>query len=345
MRLLGYATFILPLLSTNAFAWICEEASLQHFGNRIVLACGVAVSPTLSEARKNAFFDAKEEFDLFCKNSFRCKGNAVELEVKRTDCTTKSPYTCYRALEFTILDKPAPDQDYSSLLEKKEQELSDLYEKIDQIRELQQKAQQVDQAKENLKLYEETKEEKLLSEIGSIRPHVAWESHFKWAAKVGLSYSGKTIQNSSENYDLWGWRLDLERNFNKFLGVGIGAELFSKSTEEQNVSSSSSSSSKKQSLYESNAFFVSLPLTFVSSPSFRLGISPTAIQRTTYLNQTNEKATQSGYGAELYYDYWFNRDSCVYGFSTKAGYQKYEDNGSHTGAGAFNVSLGVMFGI
>jgi hypothetical protein len=96
--------FSVPVIADE---WICTEASSRRTGSQI-LACGVGLGVTESEARNKAFENARTEFSNVCKNSSDCVDHSVILTPKRTSCEVvkngkkQSGYKCYRALVFDI---------------------------------------------------------------------------------------------------------------------------------------------------------------------------------------------------------------------------------------------------
>ena len=93
-------------------AWLCTEAS-SLAENDYFYSCGVAVSPELYQARKQALNNAKDEFNSFCDESYNCKNNEYIITPLRTDCKKKNnQFTCYRGLQYRVLDKK---REYSSM--------------------------------------------------------------------------------------------------------------------------------------------------------------------------------------------------------------------------------------
>ncbi len=123
-------------LKTNSYAnWLCKEASSYQQGDTFY-ACGHAVEPTLSKARESSLNAAKREFDFFCNESHSCKNKAYNIKPMRTDCN-KEPkgYSCYRGLEFIILDKDrviyVNRDEFKGKLKTLEKKVDKLYSKID----------------------------------------------------------------------------------------------------------------------------------------------------------------------------------------------------------------------
>lgn len=137
-------TFIIFTISTNLYAsWLCKEAS-SLAQNDNFYSCGVATSPQLNIARKNALNNAKEEFNSFCTESYQCKNNEYIVSPLRTDCKkVDENYICYRGLEYRILDKK---REYSNMslaelkdeVGRKEKELISIQERIDNTKKLSQ---------------------------------------------------------------------------------------------------------------------------------------------------------------------------------------------------------------
>lgn len=131
--------WITPLYAS----WLCKEASSKA-ENDYFYSCGVASSQSLNEARKNALNNAKDEFNSFCDESYNCKNNEYIITPLRTDCAKKNNiFTCYRGIEYRILDEK---RKYSTMslfqLKKeiinKENELSQINDRIGKIEKIEQ---------------------------------------------------------------------------------------------------------------------------------------------------------------------------------------------------------------
>lgn len=93
---------ILVALDAQAADWVChEQASMVR--DTSILACGIGLALTESDAREKALAKAMEEFQSICKVSDNCAGHEVNVVPKRTECqATETGFMCYRAVEFEI---------------------------------------------------------------------------------------------------------------------------------------------------------------------------------------------------------------------------------------------------
>lgn len=128
-------------VQTRADDWICKEASSVRSG-QLVLSCGVGSDKDLDHARKISRDNAIEEFEKICLKSSDCKDFDYKVIPKRSDCELKnSKYTCYRAIEFEILEVKKSDtvidlKVVERQLAQRQQEVNDLQSKIQKINEL-----------------------------------------------------------------------------------------------------------------------------------------------------------------------------------------------------------------
>lgn len=120
--------------NTNA-SWLCKSASSQAVGN-VFYACGHATGTTLIESREDALRAAKREFHAFCDESFFCKDKAYNLSPLRTDCEkVKNLFSCYRGIQYTILDEKRDAQyiskrEISDLIEEQRAELKQIKRRV-----------------------------------------------------------------------------------------------------------------------------------------------------------------------------------------------------------------------
>lgn len=90
----------------QAEGWLCQEVASQRSGN-VVRSCGVGLGADENAARRDAFENARTEFNALCSASTDCDGHEVSVYPERTSCEPESGggYKCYRLLVFTIGDK------------------------------------------------------------------------------------------------------------------------------------------------------------------------------------------------------------------------------------------------
>ncbi len=133
--------FIILLPFTSHASWLCREASSKAQDNTFY-ACGHAEEQTLSEAREKSLIAAKREFHSFCNESRNCRDYAYNITPMRTDCNIKNgKYSCYRGLEYTILNEKKSSKYVSKvelrvLLEEKVRELKDIHRDIKNLERL-----------------------------------------------------------------------------------------------------------------------------------------------------------------------------------------------------------------
>ena len=140
---------ILFLQQSTYANWLCKEASSKA-ENDYFYSCGVASSKDLNQARKTALNNAKAEFNSFCNESYNCKNNEYIITPLRTDCTKKNnTFTCFRGIEYRILDEK---RKYSTMslfqlkkeIQTKQNELSEINDRIGKIEKLEQIKSNID---------------------------------------------------------------------------------------------------------------------------------------------------------------------------------------------------------
>lgn len=214
MQNLIRCTLLLFLLSLNSHAsWLCREAS-SLAENDYFYACGVASSSDLFEARKRALLNAKHEFNSICNDSYNCKNKEYIITPLRTDCNKRDEvHTCYRGLQFRILDKERKDTNLSVFQLK-----SEIIKRQNEIKNLERK-------EENLKALSEVKElpksEKIILSLEE------YKSDYNQKIKEGLFglnvfYTKVSFDNHSES--LFGIGANYESFFFKDI-VGLKGNL------------------------------------------------------------------------------------------------------------------------
>lgn len=335
-------TILLFLYSTVASAddWVCTQAAGLSYGNTY-LSCGVASDPDLGTARLNSFKQAKDEFNEFCSSSFQCKGHAVDIEVKRTDCKFDgSSYRCFRAISFHIGSRkiePIGENEYQEKIKETEQELSKLYSMLDQVQELKKKENEAEKLKELLDQYDDNKENEILVQAEQLRAGYdsKKQAHLDWVLKAAWSYSSSI--NNDQNSELWSLQLELEKNVSSWLAVAIATEQLGSSHNDDNLPVSDYRE------VTSSTYSISVPISFTSGLNSKTYILPEYGYRSSSIEGGNDY-NQKFYGASLGMDGWANQTSVIWGFYGRIGARKYTDVDQVKGKTAVQISLGFMFG-
>jgi hypothetical protein len=205
----------ISLLTLSAHAdWLCKEASSTR-SEHIITTCGVGSSNTLEEARSKSRESAIEEFKRLCQLSDDCRENDYRVTPMRTDCELKDgSQTCYRALEFQILNGKRKDvhldlNDLESEVQEKNREINDLEVKIDRVKALK-NAEAESQAKNaelkelESKLNEEEAKTLKLEDLASKDTVAAGEytyfhQTYRSSVKVSLKYWNGNLSSEKES--------------------------------------------------------------------------------------------------------------------------------------------------
>lgn len=115
MRITILVGILSLFFSTTAFAsenWLCTEDSAQRNGH-IIIACGAGLGKTEGDAREDAAFRAKKEFNAICEQSLECRGHETEVEPTRSTCEPiGGGFTrCYRGFRYQVLEEMKPVQE------------------------------------------------------------------------------------------------------------------------------------------------------------------------------------------------------------------------------------------
>lgn len=217
--------------------WLCLEASSQRSGSTVT-SCGVGTSTSQEEARVKSRESAVEEFKRLCSLSSDCSGFDYTVVPKRTECFfLNQSFTCYRALEFQILDvkKSQVEIDPKDL----DSQVKDLEIQIRHLNEIKYKEQEVSLKKFELQDLERSLNEKeaeearlkdILVDSGYTYLHETKKNSLKLDLKI---WDGRlTNQNDTEAF------LDFtyERRFKRWFGlqgfIGTGSGNFKNQSDE-----------------------------------------------------------------------------------------------------------------
>lgn len=267
MRFLLLKTLILISSYAHAQDWLCKEASSVRTGNTI-LACGVGTANSLEGARINALRNAKQEFYQVCNASEDCRSKDHRANAKRTDCQKKSEteFTCYRAIEFEILNKDKHDitidvDEVESKIADKQSELRLLRQRLEQQKQLNKLDDQIELTKSQLETDVDALRDKV--DIDSIKNREYGYAHLNKPWSLGFQTFYSSYPSFGESNSALGLGIRVERRFMKQLGLqfdlNYGSDFYSK---EPDNTGTPSTSKIFRGLMTSTEFVVGLPVYF-----------------------------------------------------------------------------------
>lgn len=266
MKLLIIIALLIPGLA-NASDWLCKEASSVRNG-KTILACGVGSANSLEDARSNALKHAKQEFHQVCNASEDCRSRDHKANAKRTDCQKKSEseFTCYRAIEFEILNKDKRDitvdiDAVESQISDKQSELRMLRQRLEQQKQLNKLDEQIEVTKSQLETDVDALKDKV--DIDSIKNREYGYAHLNKPWSLGFQAFYSTYPSFGEANLALGLGIRVERRFMKRLGLqfdlSYGSDFHSK---EPDNTGTPSTSKVFRGLMTSTELVVGLPLYF-----------------------------------------------------------------------------------
>jgi hypothetical protein len=295
MRMFLLKTLICFLGSRLALAdtWLCKEASSVRSGNTI-LACGIGTAISLEDARNNALKSAKQEFHQVCNASEDCRSKDHRANAKRTDCQKKSEteFTCYRAIEFEILNKDKRDitvdiDAVESQIADKQSELRMLRLRLEQQKQLNKLDEQIEVTKSQLETDVDALKDKVNTD--SVKNREYGYSHLNKPWSLGFQTFYSTYPSFSEANSALGIGIRVERRFLKGFGLQIdlnyGSDFYSKDPE---ITGQASSTRTFRGLMAATELAVGFPIYF----GYQIYLKPTV--GTISLSRTDK---QIDYGA------------------------------------------------
>lgn len=297
MRLLLLKTLILFSSFAHAQDWLCKEASSFRTGNTI-LACGIGTGSSLEDARSNALRNAKQEFHQVCNASEDCRSKDHRANAKRTDCSKKSEteYTCYRAIEFEILDKDKRDitidiDEVESKIADKQSELRLLRQRLEQQKQLNKLDDQIEVTKSQLETDMDALKDKV--DIDSIKNREYGYAHLNKPWSLGFHTFYSSYPSFGEANSALGLGIRAERRFMKRFGLqfdlNYGSDFYSK---EPDNTGTPSTTKVFRGLMTSTELVVGLPIYF----NYQYYLKP--IVGTISLSRTDRQIDYSVLGAK-----------------------------------------------
>jgi len=144
MIAIALAINIWSVQDSMAYEWICNEESSVRTGNQY-LACGVAIAPTESLARRKALVNAKQEFQEICAESKDCRSKRKNAEPLRTTCKklSENQFKCYRGIRYTLLAEQDEGENLKELSRLRDERLKILEEEVKIRRGLKEKDEKI----------------------------------------------------------------------------------------------------------------------------------------------------------------------------------------------------------
>jgi hypothetical protein len=222
-------------MNAAADDWLCRTNSSQVTG-KTVTACGVAKSSSEQNARAAALDAASYEFHNLCSQSDTCPHKNVAVRPLRTECEEKAGmYTCYRAVEFQVLDTDKKDrivdiQAVESEIEQQQMHLKTLDLERSRLQDLAELKVKNEQAQKEI-------EAKALTLKEEVRPESVRDSEYKYtnllyhnSLKFDVGYNGiKATRSGEVNGEL---SASYEYRLSNYVGlrgrVGFGYDLGSR---------------------------------------------------------------------------------------------------------------------